>query len=273
VPALVAAGRAVVPLDLVDGVDVRDPAAVDAAVGKVDGVVHLAAISRVVWGERDPAACVDTNVGGTRNVLASALASSRRPFVVFASSREVYGEPGRLPVDEDAPLRPVNVYARTKVDGERLLASAREEGLRTAVVRLSNVYGDPLDHADRVVPAFARAAAEDAVLQVAGPDHVFDFTHLDDVVDGLLRVVARVASGQELPAVHLVSGRGTTLGGLAALAIAAAGGGRAVPAPERDYDVRRFVGDPTRAQRLLGWSATTGVEDGVRRLVAAFRRP
>ena len=105
----------VVGLDLVgdgpDHGDVRRAEDLARAVQGCVGVVHLAAISRVVWGERDPDACMATNLEGTRNVVRSCLESSPR-WVLFASSREVYGQPEVLPATEDAPRQPVNVYGR-----------------------------------------------------------------------------------------------------------------------------------------------------------------
>jgi nucleoside-diphosphate-sugar epimerase len=177
-------------------------------------------------------------------------------------------------VSEDHPLRQMNVYARSKARGEELMDQAREAGLATATVRFSNVYGSVHDHADRVIPAFCRGAAEGGELVVCGREHVFDFTHLDDTVRGVLAIVDALEDGETgLPPIHLVSGVGTTLGRLATLANQAGGlRARISPGPERDYDVARFVGDPERAQRLLGWRATVDVEDGVRKLVKRFAR-
>lgn len=236
-----------------------------------DGVVHLGAVSRVVWGERNPERCWRTNVEGTNAVLQAAASCRNRPWVLLASSREVYGNAARLPVTEDAPRLPLNVYARSKVAAEDLVLAARTE-LRTGIVRLSSVYGDVLDHADRVVPAFARAAAEDGILRVEGADHVLDLTHAPDVADGIARLMGLLDGGDaKLPPVHLVSGVGTTLSALAHLACAVGGSrGRLTDAPPRDYDVSHFVGNPDRARRLLGWESRTPLLDGVRRLVEEY---
>ena len=275
--ALQTAGCSVRGLDLLPAPgssfgDVRDPDALARSLEACDGIVHLAAVSRVVWAERDPALCRSTNVGGTRAVVEAALASPRRPWVLFASSREVYGEPDHLPVSEDVPLRPVNVYGEAKVAGERLVLEAREHGLCTAVVRLSNVYGSTTDHADRVVPAFARAAAEGTQLRVDGREHTFDFTHLDDTVRGLLLLAEALAAGEpRLPPIHQLTRLPTTLGELAQRAVRLGGGrSRIVEAPSRSYDVARFCGDPTRARQLLGWEASVRLEDGLARLVEDF---
>ncbi|AKT40585.1 NAD-dependent epimerase/dehydratase family protein [Chondromyces crocatus] len=239
------------------------------------GVVHLAAVSRVIWGEQDPQGCWETNVGGTGNVLTAALGAQHRPWVLFASSREVYGQPRDVPVSEDAPLAPLNVYGRSKVMGERLLEEVREAGLRTAVVRLSNVYGSPEDHPDRVVPAFARAALLRGQLRVDGAGNTFDFTHLSDTVRGLVGLVAALEGGEgKLPPVHLVTGIPTTLGALARLAVTLAGtGAEVVEAAPRDFDVSHFHGSPQRAKEILGWEAQVSIEAGLAKLIEAFRGP
>ena len=254
--------------------DVRDAWCVRNAVAGCRGIVHLVAMSRVMWAERDPQGCRDVNVGGLCNVIEAAVASARRPWLLFASSRDVYGQADRLPVTEAAPLRPVNVYGRCKMAGERLVEAARARGLRAATVRLSNVYGSTRDYPDRVLPAFARAAVRGTTLRVEGADNAFDFTHLDDTVRGLVAIIELLSGGETPPPpIHLVNGRPTTLGELAALAVQLAGAQAAiVRAPARRFDVSRFYGDPGRARKLLGWSAHVGLPEGLARLVRDFRR-
>lgn len=268
-PALEVHGIETRSFDLVDGHDVRDRDRLLRSIEDCDGVVHLAAVSRVKWAEADPEACWATNVGGTRQLVELAQGLARRPFVLFASSREVYGEPDALPVAEDRPVAPVNVYGRSKVEGENAVT---ELGPRGAVVRLSNVYGDVHDHADRVVPAFVRAALANRDLMVEDAARTFDFTHQIDVAQALVQVVHQLAAGTDLPPLHIVSERPTSLGELAERIMALADGGRAVAAEGRTYDVTRFVGDGSRAATLLGWRATTPLDEGLASLVDAFRR-
>ena len=245
---------------------------VRAALAGCDGVVHLAAVSRVVWGERDPQGCRSTNVEGVRNVLQAVEERTPRPWLLFASSREVYGQPRRLPATEDTPLRPVNVYGRSKVEGERLVSCAQSRGLCAATVRLSNVYGSADDHADRVVPAFVRAAITGSTLRVDGAQCTFDFTHIDDTIRGMVALVDRLAKGQALPPIHLTTGRPTTLGDLATLAVALAGGKASITeAPPRSFDVARFHGAPERARSLLGWTPSVGLREGLQRLARDLR--
>jgi nucleoside-diphosphate-sugar epimerase len=252
--------------------NVLDEALLCQAVSGCIGVVHLAAVSRVVLGERDPEACWRTNVEGTVNVLRAVRAQKNRPFVILASSREVYGQPTNLPVTEDAPVRPINVYGRSKVEGERLCLAARSEGLQTAVLRLSNVYGSTEDHADRVVPCFAAQAVRGQPLRVDGREHTFDFTHLEDTVSGFLILIAALLSGERtLPPIHLLTGQGSTLGQLANWASLLAGGrSEIVEAPPRSFDVAHFYGNPRRAEELLGWQARIPIREGLSRLIDEF---
>lgn len=275
--ALAALGRPTAGLDLRgegrDCGDVRVADHVRRVIEGCAGVVHLAAVSRVIDGERDPETCRQTNIGGLRNILEQAERQREPPWVVFASSREVYGQAARLPATEDSVLAPVNVYGRTKVEGERMIADAAAGGLRTTVVRLSSVYGSTRDHVDRVVPAFARAALVGGEIRVEGFDHTFDFTHVDDTIEALLALVDHLQrGGAPLPPIHILTGQPTTLRDLAGLAVELAGSSASIVArPPRTFDVSTFVGDPARARELLGWVARVSVREGLARLIADYR--
>lgn len=266
-----AGGHEVIGYDLrLGGGDIRDSDALRVAMAGCAGVIHLAAIARVAWGEADPGLCHAVNVESTAHVLEGALALSAAPWVLFASSREVYGDPDRVPVGEDAPLAPVNAYGRSKVLGEQLVGAARGRGLRAAVVRLSNVYGALNDHPDRAVPALLWRALAGQDLCITGADTFFDFVHVDDCVRGLLAVAGQLEAGEgAVPAVHLASRRATTLGDLArsVLAVTESNSGVSIGAA-RGFDVRGFCGDPARARAVLGWTAEIALEEGIGKLMA-----
>ena len=273
-----AAGHEVVSFDIANtgpgrAEDIRDLDLLTQAVRHCSGVVHLGAVSRVVWGERDPGLCHQVNVVGTSNVLAAvAQNGAHDPWILAASSREVYGQAAVFPVAESAPLSPINAYARSKVAVEKLVASAQKQGARASVIRFSSVYGSTADHRDRVAPAFARLAAEGSALRVDGADTTLDFTHIEDVTAGLHLAVESLEAGRgQLPPLHLVSGEGTRLLDLAHLAIRAAGQGSVQVTPTRSYDVAKFIGDPARAMQVLGWRTRIPLEAGMSRLVSEFR--
>ena len=270
---LVIAGANVTAIDVKHSggrIDIRDREKMKVAMRRVNGVVHLAAVSRVIHGELDPETCWDVNVNGTKTIIDVCLAERDRPWLLYASSREVYGQQDTLPVKEDSALRPMNAYARSKVAAEDLLAEARARGLITSVARFSNVYGDAKDHPDRVVPAFARAAVQGGEIRIEGRNHCFDFTHVADVTSGIALMVGELSAGnRSLPTIHFVSGIPTTLGELAALAVARAAERLAlIDAPPRSFDVAKFYGDPSQAANLLGWRAQIDLPSGFSRLAS-----
>lgn len=279
---LVEKGHTVVGYDLKQGNDVCDAHNLSLAIhGKdypVDGIVHLAAVSRVVHAQQDPKSCLRVNVGGTINIIRAAFTAPHHPWVLFASSREVYGEAvsADKPVTEKAEPAPFNVYAESKMAGERLMEFGSKVGLRTAVVRLSNVYGDALDHHDRVAPAFARAAAEGGTLHVEDGTRIFDFVHIDDAARGIALMVSKFTDlprAEMLPLVHFVTGRSVTLKQLAEMSVSLAPWAKpqTEEKPGRTYDVKGFVGDPSFAAEYLGWKAEVKLEDGLRKLIEEWR--
>jgi nucleoside-diphosphate-sugar epimerase len=266
-------GIDVVPYDLATGQDICDPSQVTQVLAGCDGVIHLAAISRVAWGESDPTLCRHVNVTGTDVLLQAILAQTSAPWLVFASSREVYGDPDALPVVESAPMQPVNHYGRSKAEGEQLVLAAQALGLRSAIVRLSSVYGTVHDHPDRAVPALLWRAMQGQDLRLSGVDAFFDFVHVDDTVRGLRLAALQLASGATtVPTVHLATGVATSLGALARAAIETSGSSSELALlPARSFDVAGFCGDPARAAAVLGWTAAIDLKTGLQDLHKAFR--
>src|SRR5579871_3958963 len=126
--------------------NIQDLESIKEAAADCRGIVHLAAVSRVILGEQNPTLCWKTNIEGTRNILEAVLHLLHKPWVIYASSREVYGQQAILPVTEKAPLLPLNTYARSKVMGEKLVLAYREKDVQTAILRFSNVYGSVNDY-------------------------------------------------------------------------------------------------------------------------------
>lgn len=252
--------------------DVRDLRLLEKLAEGCCGIVHLAAVSRVISGEKNPELCWDVNVNGTHSVLEAALKSSTRPWVIYASSREVYGQQDTLPVNEFAALLPLNIYAKSKVASEQHVSQYRDKGLQTAILRFSNVYGSLNDYVDRVIPAFCRAAAFDETIRIDGSHNIFDFTYIDDVILGILKVIVQLEEGNcELPAIHFTTGKGITLLEAATFAKKVSNFNiNFQEMPSRTFDVATFYGDPTLALERLGWRATVMIEEGISRLVRMF---
>ncbi|MBP7074728.1 MAG: NAD(P)-dependent oxidoreductase [Rhabdochlamydiaceae bacterium] len=253
--------------DILDGDDVF------SKVSQVDGIVHLAAVSRVIDGEKKPQLCWKTNVEGTENIVQASAQSEKEPWIIYASSREVYGEQKELPVKESTPLKPVNIYGESKFAAEKKIEEAQQRGLVATIVRFSNVYGSIHDHPDRVIPAFCRASALGTTIRVDGRENSFDFTYLDDVVQGLISLILLISARKtSFYPIHFTRGIGVTLEQVAAIAQRASEFPISiVEGPSRSFDVSCFYGDPSRAKELLGWDACVSIEEGMIRLIHQFR--
>ncbi|MGR3912718.1 MAG: NAD(P)-dependent oxidoreductase [Candidatus Rhabdochlamydia sp.] len=253
--------------------DILDDVSLHSRIKGAHGIIHLGAVSRVVDGEKNRDLCWRSNVQGTKEVLKAAFLESTSPWVIYASSREVYGEPSSCPVRDDTLLNPVNIYGESKKAAEDLVQEASKSGLITSIIRFSNVFGSVHDHPNRVIPAFCRASAIGAPIYIEGSHNVFDFTYLDDVIQGVLRVIFLLATEKKsLPSLHLTTGRGMNLGEVAHIAQKESFYNILLEErPSRSFDVARFWGDPALAYELLGWRASTSVEEGMKRLIQEYR--
>lgn len=227
--------------------DIRDVAALDRALPGHELVYHLAAQSNVMGALQDGEYSFTTNVVGTFNVLRAA-ANAGAARLVFASSREVYGEPATLPVAEDAPLLARNPYGASKVAGEAYCrAWPGAARLACQVLRFANVYG-PGD-SGRVIPLWLARAAAGEDLDLYGGRQVLDFVWVETAVQALLAASHRPPTEP----INVGSGTGTPLRTLASAILQSVGSrSQLVARPGRDVEVSRFVADVTRMRTLLG---------------------
>ena len=228
--------------------DIRDAEAVGDAMQGAALVYHLAAQSNVLGSVSDVDYCFSTNVVGTYNVLRAASRHAVRRLI-FASSREVYGEPIGLPVDEGDPLLPINAYGASKLAGEAYCRSFRHVfGLQTVVLRLANVYGQR--DTGRVIPTWLEQAAAGEPLSVYGGKQLIDFVWVGDAVEALVRAASRE---EALPPINVASGTGTKIVDLARRISRVTGGhGQLKLLPARPVEVTRFVASVDRMREILG---------------------
>ena len=244
--------------------DVRNIDALRDALYGANVVYHLAAQATVMGAAQDIDRTFNTNVVGTYNVLKVAAERGVRRMV-FASSREVYGEPVSLPVAESHPLLPVNSYGASKVAGEALCrAFAREHGLETSILRLANVYGDR--DIGRVIPHWIAEARSDNDIMVYGGAQVIDFVWVGDVVRAML---AAAATERALPPINIASGSGTKILDLARRIIHLAKSRSQVRVVSpRSIEVSRYIGSTDRMRELLD---LTPADDPLAHLDAMLR--
>jgi UDP-glucose 4-epimerase len=226
--------------------DIRDLRAISAALSGAEIVFHLAAQSNVMGSMTDPDYSFTTNVIGTYNVLKAASEAGVKRLV-FSSSREVYGEPESLPVDERQPTQPKNYYGASKVAGEAYCRAFDSEGLLACtVLRFGNLYGTR--DRDRVIPMWLAAAAAGESLRLYGGDKILDFLHVGYAVAALVAASLYADYGP----INVASGIGTSLNDLAAqiLEMSASRSSLSIE-PTRPVEVSRFVANVEKMRTLL----------------------
>lgn len=248
--------------------DVLDRQALVPALKHQNVILHLAAVSRVELGQKDPSRCVNTNVLGTLSVLEGIRASGARPYFVLISSREVYGEAHFKPVPEEHPKEPISIYGSSKLAAESLTAAfCHHFSIPYVIVRLSNAYGSSRDLPERVIPRFMQAGMSGSPLIVNGGKQCLDFTYVKDVAKALTVISEEFLQGNQVAVdkeLNLATGKGTTILELAELIREIYGGKSKIETKEaRSYDVQDFVGDPSRALKLLGIRLTVDLPHGL----------
>ena len=250
--------------------DIGAPEVADAVRGaelvfNVAGQVsHLASME-------EPLRDLDLNVRSHLAFLETLRAAAPEAVIVQTSTRQVYGKPRYLPVDEEHPTAPVDVNGVDKLACEQFhLLYGQVYDLHVTVLRLTNVYG-PRQHLEReglgFLPVFVRQAllGQEIVLYGDGTQRR-DCVHVDDVVDALLLAAGTPEAAGEI--FNLGHHESLTLAEIARLTQAAAGNGggvRCVPFPDelRRIDIGSFQGDFAKAKRALGWSPRISFADGI----------
>lgn len=257
------------PLVVIRRACVTDRAALAPLFDDAQIVVHLAGLAGVRPSFADPARYASVNVQGTAVVME--LARERGiGTLVFASSSSVYGNSTPLPAREDAPaVEPESPYAASK-RGAELVASAlcrRTPSMHCAALRFFTVYG-PRQRPEMAITLFARAALAGKPLPVFGDGSMRrDFTHVDDVVRGILAAVERAPAGFRV--YNLGSSAPVVLDGLVRAIGEAAG---VEPQVERSSvplgDVEATFADIARARQELGWEPRIPLAEGLKSVVA-----
>lgn len=248
--------------------NIRDLDRLEAKMENIDGVIHLAAVSRVKIAQENPLKCIQTNIGGTSNVLEVARKGSKNyPWVVFGSSREVYGESPFLPVTEDSPRKSINIYGISKVTGEDICKIySTHYGVKTRVLRFSNVYTGIRDQLDRVIPKFIIQALNDEDLIINGSgNEQFDFTYIEDTVQGIYACIQEI-SKSDIPfdVYNISSGIPISLKELARLIIEKTRSHSHIKfSKSRSYDVSKFYAKPTKAEEKLGFKTKVTLNEGL----------
>ena len=253
--------------------DLLDPAQVDAQLGehRPDAIVHLAAQSNVPQSFTDPEGTFRINLFGTLRLFEGIKRAGLAPRVAFASSGDVYGKvpEAEMPISEERIPRPRNPYAASKLAAEALCYQwSQTEGLEVMVARAFNHIGAGQSSAF-VLPSFACQIAEikarkrAAFIDVGDIDVTRDFTHVADVVEGYLTLLAKGRAGETY---NIASGTGTVVRDLLGRMLALSGveaGIRQDPARFRQAEQRVVRGGNDKIKGL-GWRPTRSIDEALR---------
>jgi UDP-glucose 4-epimerase len=248
--------------------DLRDLDSLEEALRDIDLVFHQAAFVSVPKSMKDPAACLDVNVQGTRMLLDASRRSGVKR-VVLASSAAVYGENPDLPLAEDSKPDPLSPYAASKFMDEILAGLyTRQLGLDVAALRYFNVYGprqNPESDYAAVIPIFIRRLLDEEQLQIYGDGgQTRDFVFVADVVRAnLMAADSTAAAGQ---AMNICSGKETSLLELIEVLSSLLNSEVELDFKEpRAGDIYRSLGDPLRTRETLDFVPRVTLTEGLQK--------
>jgi UDP-glucose 4-epimerase len=259
--------------------DVRQQTTMNYLVRDRDVIFNLAGQVSHIDSMRDPYTDLEINCRSQLTVLEACRNHNPRVKVVFAGTRQVYGRPDSLPVDETHLVRPTDVNGINKAAGEYYhLVYNNVFGVRACSLRLTNVYGPRqlIKHNRQgFIGWFIRLAVENQTIQIYGDgSQVRDFVYVDDAADAFLRAGASDACNGEV--FNVGGDRPISHRELTALLVERAGSGtvRYVEWPEsmKAIDIGSFYADSTKFTRATGWTPTVALADGLDRTVAFYRQ-
>ena len=258
--------------------DMRDEHGLRYLVQGQDVIFNLAGQVSHTDSMTDPYTDLEINARSQLSLLEACRHGNPAAKVVFASTRQIYGRPEYLPVDERHPLQPADVNGINKLAGEWYhMVYHQVYGLRTVSLRLPNTYGPRMrirDARQTFIGWWFRQLLEGRTLSIYGDGlQVRDFNFVEDVVEALLMVAAHeVADGQIY---NLGSDDPINLLNLARLMVEVNGGGTfellPFPADRKRIDIGDYYGDYRRIRSKLGWRPMVGLRDGLTRTMDYFR--
>jgi UDP-glucose 4-epimerase len=263
---------------LVNVSDVRDEHSMKYLIQGNDYLFNLAGQTSHVDSMNNPYTDLEINARSQLSILEACRRHNPAIKIVFASTRQMYGAPQYLPVDERHPLRPVDVNGINKMAGEWYhLVYNNVYGIRSSVLRLTNTYGPRMrvkDARQTFLGIWIRRIIEGKPLLVFGDGkQIRDFNYVDDVVSAMLLCAESDDANGEI--FNLGADDPITLKNTAELLIrvAAAGSYEIVPFPEdrKAIDIGDYYADYRKIQAKLGWKPSIGLEEGLDKTMAYYR--
>jgi UDP-glucose 4-epimerase len=259
-------------------VDVRDHARLPRFLRGQHFLFNLAGQTSHMDSMTDPETDLEINCRAQLAILEACRRHNPGIRVVFASTRQIYGRPDYLPVDERHPLRPVDVNGINKLAGEEYhLLYSEVHGIKSTVLRLTNTIGPRMrvkDARQTFVGVWIRQVLEGKPVEVWGGRQLRDFTYVDDAVEAFLLAATHPKA---VGGVFNLGGVGRiSLRELAATLVAVAGQGRyrvkAFPKARKKIDIGDYYSDCGLIRKKLGWKPRTTIRGALALTVAHYRQ-
>jgi UDP-glucose 4-epimerase len=257
--------------------DIRDTARMRPLLDGCDYLFNLAGQTSHLDSMHDPVTDLEINCLAQLTLLEACRAVCPQAIVVFASTRQIYGRPDYLPVDEKHLLHPVDVNGVNKMAGEAYHILYHDVyGIQATALRLTNTYGPRMrikDARQTFVGVWLKSVLDGAPFEVWGGAQKRDFTYVDDAVEAfLLAALSPEAKGKVF---NLGGERPVSLDELARLLVAANGGGsfarHEFPAERRRIDIGDYYAADTLFQQVTGWQHRIALDEGLKRSLDYFR--
>ncbi len=258
--------------------DVRDPAAMEYLLKGKDYLFNLAGQTSHLDSMEDPRTDLDINAAAQLSILEACRRVNTNIKVVFASTRQLYGKPDYLPVDEKHPIRPVDVNGINKLAGEWYhLLYNNVYGIKACALRLTNTYGPAMrvkDARQTFLGIWMRLLIEGKPIKVFGDGlQLRDFNYVDDCVDAfLLAGASDVTNGKVY---NLGSKEVINLKDMAKMMVNLGSPGSyelvPFPAERKAIDIGDYYSDYSLINQDLGWQPRIGLEEGLARTLAFYR--
>ena len=259
--------------------DVRDASAMASLIKNRDFLFNLAGQTSHLDSMTDPLTDLNINTAAQLHILEACRLHNRDVKIVFASTRQVYGRPRYLPVDETHPVNPIDVNGINKLAGEWYhLLYNNVYKIRACALRLTNTYGPGMrvrDARQTFLGVWIRNLIGGETIYVFGSgEQRRDFNYVDDVVEALLLAAARSESEGEV--FNLGHSEHISLKELAALLIRLNGSGHYEFVPFRPdraaIDIGDYYSDFRKIDESLGWSPRVSLEEGLRQTLEYYRK-
>ena len=257
--------------------DIRDENVVRYLVNDQDYLFNLAGQTSHMDSMQNPLNDLEINSKAQLSILEACRKFNPEVKIVFASTRQIYGRPVYLPVDERHPIEPVDVNGINKCSGERYHRLYNYVyGLRSTVLRLTNTIGPRMrikDTRQTFLGYWIRMILEGQPFEVWGGRQLRDFTYIDDAVEALL--MAAASDNANGMALNLGGPKPVSLQTLAALLVEINGGGtfsvRSFPEERLRIDIGDYYSDYRKIEDTLGWKPTVPLNEMLRRTLDFYR--